>query len=132
MLTFLAAVMTFSLALAYAMADVAQQGWQAPPDAAKVKNPVSSDKNSTDLGKKIFTGKCLSCHGALGKGDGPMFKVLKKKPGDLTSAQVKAETDGALFWKITKGQTPMPSFAKNLTDKERWNVVNYIRTLGAK
>jgi mono/diheme cytochrome c family protein len=132
LLTFLFAVTSFSLALAYAAADEAQQGWQAPVDAAKVKSPIPSDKISIDAGKKIFTGKCLSCHGSLGKGDGPMFKVLKKKPQDLTSAQVQSQSDGALFWKITKGQTPMPTFGKSLTDKERWNVVNYIRTLSAK
>ncbi len=132
LLSFFVAVMTFSLALAYAVAQEVQQGWQAPADATQVKNPIPSDKASTDLGKKIFTGKCLSCHGSLGKGDGPMFKVLKKKPQDLTSDQVKAETDGSLFWKITKGQSPMPTFGKSLTDKERWSVVNYIRTLGAK
>ncbi len=132
LLAFFATVGIFSLALTCAMADEAATGWQVPADAAQVQNPIAADKTSTDAGKKIFTGKCLSCHGTLGKGDGPMCKVLKKKPGDLTSAQVKAETDGALFWKITKGQKPMPTFAKNLTDKERWNVVNYIRTLGGK
>ena len=124
--------MVFALALTRAMADTAQNGWVVPADAAKVVNPIPSDKASTDLGKKVFTGKCLSCHGSSGKGDGPMMKVLKKKPGDLTSAAVKAESDGALYYKITKGQTPMPSFAKNLTDKERWNVVNYLRTLSSK
>jgi mono/diheme cytochrome c family protein len=132
LLTFLFAVISFSLALAYATAQEAQQGWQAPADAAQVKNPIPTDKTSTDAGKKIFTGKCLSCHGSLGKGDGPMCKILKKKPGDLTSATVQAQTDGSLFWKITKGQTPMPTFGKSLTEKERWNVVNYIRTLAAK
>ena len=129
---FFAAVGLFSLALTCALAEEAKDGWQAPADAAGVKNPVAADKLSTDQGKKIFTNKCLSCHGAQGKGDGPMLKVLKKKPGDLTSDQMKAETDGALFWKVTKGQKPMPSFAKNLTDKERWSVINYIRTLGGK
>jgi len=131
-LTFCMAVLAFALALTCAVADEAQSGWTAPADAAKVANPIPSDKSSTDMGKKVFTGKCLSCHGNTGKGDGPMQKVLKVKPQDLTSATVKAESDGSLFYKITKGKSPMPSFAKNLTDKERWNVVNYIRTFGAK
>ncbi len=124
-------VAIFTLAITIAMADEAATAWVAPAKAAKVKNPVTADSSSTALGKKVYTGKCLSCHGIQGKGDGPMFKVLKKKPGDLTSAEVKAETDGALFWKVTKGKNPMPTFAKNLTDKERWNVVNYLRTLNA-
>jgi mono/diheme cytochrome c family protein len=125
----LAAVFTFSMTLAYAAADDVKDAWVAPADAAKVANPVAADQKSADQGKKIYTGKCLSCHGSQGKGDGPMMKVLKKKPSDLTSADVAAETDGALFYKITKGQKPMPTFAKSLTDKERWTVVNYIRSL---
>ena len=129
LLTILAASAAFCMVLTFAMADETNQAWTAPSDAVKVKNAVASDSQSIDKGKKVFTAKCLSCHGKQGKGDGPMLKVLKKKPGDLTSADVKAESDGALFWKVTKGQKPMPSFAKNLTDTERWNVVNYIRTL---
>lgn len=128
-LTILAASAAFCLAVSYTAADETSPAWTVPPDAAKVKNPVAFDQQSTDKGKKVYTSKCLSCHGKQGKGDGPMLKVLKKKPGDLTAAEVKAESDGALFWKITKGQKPMPTFAKNLTDTERWNVVNYLRTL---
>lgn len=125
----LGAALAFVWVAAYAMAEETSSEWQVPAKSAKVKNPIASDAKSTDLGKKVYTAKCLSCHGTQGKGDGPMFKVLKKKPGDLSAAEVKAESDGALFWKITKGKTPMPSFAKNLTDKERWNAVNYVRTL---
>jgi mono/diheme cytochrome c family protein len=124
-----AAVVAFSLVMTFAAADEIKQVWQAPSSASKVKNPVASESLSIEKGKKVYTAKCLSCHGTQGKGDGPMLKVLKKKPGDLTDATVKAESDGALFWKITKGQKPMPSFAKNLTDQERWNSVNYIRAL---
>ena len=34
-----------------------------------------------------------------------------------------------LFWKITEGRKPMPSTKKSLTEEQRWQVVNYIRTL---
>ena len=91
----------FSWGVTYAKTKESNSAWQAPASAEKVKNPITSDSKSTDLGKKVYTAKCLSCHGTQGKGDGPMFKVLKTKPGDLSGAQVKAETDGALFWKIT-------------------------------
>jgi mono/diheme cytochrome c family protein len=35
-------------------------------------------------------------------------------------------TDGEHFWKITAGRGGMPSFAKDLTEEERWQVINYI------
>ncbi len=37
-------------------------------------------------------------------------------------------TGGEHFWKITIGRGPMPSYQKDLTEEERWHVVNYIDT----
>ena len=119
----------FSFFLADAVTKDVKTDWVAPAKAEKVANPVPVDEKSIALGKKVYTAKCLSCHGVSGKGDGPMHKILKVAPGDLTGTSLNKETDGALFWKIEKGQKPMPSFAKNLTGKERWSVINYIRTL---
>src|ERR1019366_1287418 len=42
---------------------------------------------------------------------------------------VQKQTDGALHWMITEGHTPMPTFKTSLTDNQRWELVNYIRTL---
>ncbi len=39
------------------------------------------------------------------------------------------ETDGSLFWKMGEGRGPMPSWKDELSDKERWQLVIYIRKL---
>lgn len=36
------------------------------------------------LGKSEFMNNCAACHGASGKGDGPVAEVLSQKPSDLT------------------------------------------------
>jgi mono/diheme cytochrome c family protein len=36
-----------------------------------------------------------------------------------------------LFWKLTEGRKPMPSFAENYSDEDRWNVINYLRKITA-
>ena len=41
-------------------------------------------------------------------------------------------TDGELFWQITRGRLPMPAFEDKLTDQERWQLVDYIRTFASK
>ncbi len=41
-------------------------------------------------------------------------------------------TDGELFWKISHGRRPMPGFQNKLTEQERWELVDYIRTLSQK
>ncbi|HTL80683.1 MAG TPA: cytochrome c [Bacteroidia bacterium] len=101
--------------------------WVAPPDAQKLTNPVQSDATTLAEGQKIFRLNCQACHGTKGKGDGVAAAGLAKHPANFTSPVVVGETDGALFWKITNGNNPMPSFKKNLTDQQRWEAVICIR-----
>ena len=73
----------------------------------------------------------MTCHGQSGKGDGPGGAALEKKPADL-AAHIKAgETDGELFWKISEGRSPMISW-KSLSEIQRWELVNYIKTFAGK
>ena len=108
--------------------DAKSDQWKAPARAATKKNPVASDDKSIAAGKAAYVGNCLACHGKTGKGDGPSAPGLEKHPGDLTSAKVQDQTDGELFWKVTTGRKPMPAYEKTLTDEQRWQVVNYLRT----
>ena len=106
----------------------AQGEWKAPADAKAVKNPVKGVGNA----KKNIETNCVTCHGAGGKGDGAAAAALPPpKPADWTSAKVASETDGELFWKISNGRGAMPPW-KHLPDKDRWEIVNYIRTLQPK
>ena len=102
--------------------------WKAPARAARKKNPVPSDDKSVAVGKEVYVHQCLSCHGDKGHGDGPASKDLNPRPHDLGAPNVAAQTDGALFWKITEGKKPMPSFEKLISEDERWHVINYVRT----
>ena len=108
------------------------EDWKAPSRAAKRKNPIAAEGKSIADGKTVYTKECLSCHGQAGKGDGPAAKDLATKPGDLSNPKIRDETDGELFWKITEGKKPMPTFDKLLSENDRWNVVNFVRTLAPK
>lgn len=110
----------------------AREEWKAPARAARKKNPVAADEKSIAAGKAAYTRECFSCHGEKGKGDGPAAKDLEVSPGDLSNPKLWDQTDGALFWKITEGKKPMPSYEKTFSEEDRWNVVNYIRTLAPK
>ena len=54
---------------------------------------------------------------------------LKPKPADLTSEIFQSQSDGAIFWKIEQGRSPMPSYKTSIPDKKRWELINYLRTL---
>ncbi len=105
------------------------QEWIAPETAAGLKNPYAEDEQLADLGKKVYQNMCVACHGIDGKGDPLMLKTLNPPPADLSSEKVQRQTDGALFWKITTGRGAMASYANVLSEKERWALVQYIRTL---
>jgi mono/diheme cytochrome c family protein len=106
--------------------------WEAPTRAAGIGNPVTADQKSVAAGKAIYQRDCLACHGNMGQGNGPAAIALARPPADLSMPMMWEHSDGALFWKITEGRSPMPSFEKSLTGDNRWQVVNYIRTLAAR
>jgi mono/diheme cytochrome c family protein len=54
------------------------------------------------------------------------------RPGDLSDSKRWEDTDGALFWKLTEGRTPMPAWGETLTEEQRWIIINYVRTLSPK
>jgi mono/diheme cytochrome c family protein len=115
--------------------DFSKNTWELPADADKTKNPVPTSEESIAKGKELYLertkGNCVFCHGETGAGNEANFPRLRRKPADLTNKErMSAMTDGEVFWKITKGINGiMPSMEKRLTEEERWNVVNYIRTL---
>lgn len=103
----------------------AQGPWVAPPDAKATKNTVKGVGSA----KKAIDTNCVSCHGPMGKGDGPAAAALPPpKPANWTADAVQKQTDGELFWKISNGRGAMPPW-KHLPDKERWDLVSYVRSL---
>jgi len=101
-------------------------GWIAPAEAKKIKNPVKATKVSIQKGKEIYEKKCALCHGIKGDGKGTASAGLNPKPTNFKDSHGEKMTDGEHFWKIMTGKGGMPSFAKDLTEEERWYVVNYI------
>ena len=110
-----------------------QSDWRVPAQMKKVQNPVPANHEAIGAGMMVYMDRCQSCHGENGDGKGPKAEQLSIAPANFTDARVmSANTDGELFWKITKGRRPMPAFRQKLTDEERWQLVVYIRTLAPK
>ncbi|NOY47496.1 MAG: cytochrome c [Chlorobi bacterium] len=104
------------------------QTWVAPKSADTIENPFIGNKDAIKKGKKLFASMCVICHGFKGKGDGVAGAALSPKPANFTSKTIQAQTDGALFWKLTNGKAPMAAYKDMLTKEQRWQLVNYLRT----
>ena len=103
--------------------------WVAPEQANNLKNPLENNPKSIQQGQKIFQSLCWTCHGQTGKGDGPAAASLNPKPASLSVETVQSQSDGAIFWKISEGRGAMGAYKNNLTTTQRWQLVNYVRTL---
>jgi mono/diheme cytochrome c family protein len=121
----LTAVFALFAALAYgAQARDRDTTWVAPADESTKMNPLADRPDAAAGGRKVFQQRCAACHGAEGSG-------TPKAPG-LTGDDVQAQTDGALFWKISSGnaRAGMPAFSF-LPEPQRWQLVLHLRALAA-
>lgn len=103
----------------------------ADEDPTSLSNPVVADIESIARGEDIYRKTCITCHGESGLGDGSASTELEVNPANLTSALTRDKTDGEIFTTITNGRqgTPMPAWKSGISPEDRWNLVNYIRTL---
>jgi mono/diheme cytochrome c family protein len=106
------------------------------PGAGSPANPVLADPASLARGQSLYELNCAICHGTQGKGDGSIIDKLIRKPSDLTSSSVLLLSDGEIFLVITNGVNPgvgfkggMPQLRESLSVSDRWDVINYLRTL---
>ena len=90
-------------------------------------------------GKAVYDARCVECHGASGKGDGPSSSYLTPRPRDFTSGRYKIRTtetgsiptDDDLIQSVRQGLygTAMPAWDRILSDTEIHDVVDYIKSL---
>ena len=109
------------------------------PGVGSPVNPVKSNQASVARGQALYELNCAVCHGNDGKGGTPVAEELIRKPADLTGANVSELSDGEIFIVITDGVQPpsgtkggMPALRENLSVKDRWDAINYVRTLQGK
>jgi len=109
------------------------------PGVGNPLNPIAADQISLTRGGALYEVNCSLCHGKQGKGDGPVAEELIRKPPDLNGLNVTELSDGEIFLVITNGVNPgigysggMPPLRDNLEIGDRWDIVNYVRSLQTK
>ena len=96
----------------------------------ELTNPFSVEPEMDSLrGKIVYQNYCQICHGAGGKGDGPVTKRGFPPPASLLAEQAIDRSDGQLFYMLTFGYKNMPSYASQVDVEDRWQAINYVREL---
>ena len=121
-----------ALALCAIALSVAALSVEAYPETYR-KSSVPYQAISVANGAQLFAAHCTVCHGTSGHGDGVQAKLLALPPADLTEPHTALHTAGDIFWWLTHGKPPgvMPGFAFALNEDERWDLINFVRTLSA-
>lgn len=132
-LPMIAIVCAASLSLGLCRSRLGDDSWKIPEDARKRKNPSNVNEAGLSAARETYKDQCAKCHGDTGKGDGPESFMYKTKPSDFTDVRVmNAMTDGEIFYKMSEGRRPMPMFKQRLSEEQRWQLVNFLRTFVAK
>ncbi len=87
---------------------------------------------SLALGARVYQGECAGCHGASGRGDGPLGVGLDPKPANLSDwAALRDQSPLDYFRRISIGVvgTAMPAFEHRLPPADRWAVALYASVL---
>jgi mono/diheme cytochrome c family protein len=106
--------------------------------SAAVPNPVQflSEEEMTEA-KRLYLVNCGICHGTKLDGNGPLWKdgngPYPAKPATLKGdAKYEEMTEGMMFYSVTYGRNLMGSYASQLTPKQRWNIIHYIKVQQGK
>jgi mono/diheme cytochrome c family protein len=99
----------------------------------ELASPLPIAISTLEDGRGLYQTYCLVCHGANGKGDGPLVVAGKiPTPPAYTSERVAPFPPGRLYHVVTMGtqdatgKQKMPSYAALLTPDERWKVVAFV------
>jgi mono/diheme cytochrome c family protein len=95
----------------------------------QAQNPLPAlDAGQMKEAERLYLVNCGVCHGSKLDGNGPLWK---DGSGPFTSAPKNLMTldmpDGQMFYSVTYGKNMMGSYASQITDRQRWMVIHYIK-----
>ncbi len=112
--------------------DIADSGIEGY-ELAKATITSSLDSTQVDLvkGKELYGIYCAICHGNKGDGQGNLVKREKILGIPSYDDAGRAINEGSIYHTIYYGKNSMGSYANQLNNDERWQVVAYVLKLKA-
>jgi mono/diheme cytochrome c family protein len=99
--------------------------------SAGINNPFNADSIDIKEAERLYLINCGICHGAKLDGNGPLYNDGKgpfpNAPKNLMGDDMKKMADGTMFHSVTYGKNSMGSYASQLSTKQRWMVIAYIK-----
>ncbi|RQV12069.1 cytochrome c [Burkholderia cenocepacia] len=112
--------------------------WLAPAVPTSFqRDPAPFSVSNVMRGAHLYTQHCAACHGADGRGEGPLAATLAHWPPTFAGTLLARRLDGELFWRVRHGTqdehgaSTMPGFAATLGPQDTWAVLDYLKALAA-
>lgn len=96
---------------------------------ATLKSPLSAEDIDAERGKELYNIYCGICHGTKGNGQGNLVKREKILGIPSYDDAGRAINAGSIYHTIYYGKNAMGSYANQINEEERWQVVDYVLTL---
>lgn len=96
---------------------------------ATLISPLDSTKVELNRGKELYDIYCGICHGNKGKGQGKLVQREKILGIPSYDDVGRAINEGSIYHTIYYGKNAMGSYANQLNEEERWQVVSYVLKL---
>ena len=99
----------------------------------QVKSPIDSLSTKDEAeAERLYLINCGICHGAKLNGNGPLYKdgtgPYPVAPKNLIADPlVSVMPEGQMFYSVAYGKNLMGSYASQLSRKQRWMVIRYIK-----
>ena len=91
--------------------------------------PFPVTQEVIDRGQERYNIFCRPCHDATGSGNGLVVQRGYPKPSTYHSDRLRKAEAGYFFDVMTNGFGRMPDYRAQITPRDRWNIVAYIRAL---
>ncbi len=119
-----------AIVVGIALVAISLGGGQTPMSGTP--NPVPNQVTSVEAGYDLYQANCAACHGVDGNGGGPLAGTTQVQPPSL-KAHLTQHTDGDLFYWISNGLPGgMPAWSDKISETDRWNLVNYLRSINGQ
>ena len=115
-----------AFALPYAFAQTVEDYERA---GIELSSPLITNQANIEAGQLVYEAMCTQCHGVEGKGDGALSRNGHIAGIPSYSDKLKDLPEGKMYHTLTWGKGLMGSHASQLSQRQRWEVIEYIKVL---